>query len=83
MPLFLPLPADLIRTLQGASAPRILAQTARRQGLRFLLTLVFLPYEALMALDAISTTLYRMFVSRRRMLQWTTAAHTARAVWRR
>ena len=39
---------------------------------------VFLPYESLIMLDAISCTLYRMGVSRKRLLQWTTAAHTFR-----
>ncbi len=41
------------------------------------LALVFLPYEALLTLSAISTTLVRLFVTRTRMLQWTTAAQTA------
>jgi cyclic beta-1,2-glucan synthetase len=46
--------------------------------LRWLLALVFLPYETLIMVDAIATTLYRMTISRKRMLQWTTAAHTLR-----
>ncbi|MCL5999347.1 MAG: hypothetical protein M1546_25280 [Chloroflexi bacterium] len=44
-------------------------------AVRWLLALVFLPYEALLALDAIITTLTRLFVTRRGLLQWTTAAH--------
>ncbi len=45
---------------------------------RWLLAVVFLPYEAYNALDAILTTLYRLFISHRSLLQWTTAAQTAR-----
>ena len=45
---------------------------------RWLLALVFLAHEALLALDAILTTLYRLLVSRKNLLRWTTAAHTAR-----
>jgi cyclic beta-1,2-glucan synthetase len=45
---------------------------------RCLLAAAFVPYEAYLALDAILTTLYRLAISHRRLLQWTTAAHTAR-----
>jgi len=41
---------------------------------RWLLALVFLPYEALLTLDAIGTTLIRLFVTRRHLLSWTTSA---------
>src|SRR5205823_4585545 len=37
------------------------------------LTLVFLPYRALLMADAIVRANYRMFVSRRRLLEWETA----------
>ncbi len=40
--------------------------------------LLMLPCEAYMQGDAIVRTLYRMFVSRRNLLQWTTAAQLAR-----
>jgi len=46
--------------------------------IRWLLAIVFLPYEAYNALDAILTTLYRLMISHRNLLQWTTAAQTAR-----
>lgn len=45
----------------------------RRSGMQFahaLLTLVFLPYEAYISLDAIVRTAWRMLVSRRRLLEW-------------
>lgn len=46
--------------------------------IRWLLAIAFLPYEAYTSLDAIFTTLYRLFVSRKNLLQWTTAAQTAK-----
>jgi cyclic beta-1,2-glucan glucanotransferase len=45
---------------------------------RWLLAVAFLPYEAYNALDAILTTLYRLLISHHDLLQWTTAAQTAR-----
>jgi cyclic beta-1,2-glucan synthetase len=44
---------------------------------RLLLAVAFLPYEAYLAADAILTTLYRLLISHRQMLQWTSAAQTA------
>ena len=38
-----------------------------------LLRFIFLPYEAYMMLDAIFRTIYRMFISKKHLLQWTTA----------
>ena len=45
--------------------------------LRWILAVVFLPYEAYSAIDAILTTLWRMWISHRHLLQWTSAAHAA------
>ena len=59
---------------------------------RFLVSVSVLPYEAILLLDAILTTLHRLLISHRRLLQWTTCAHTIRllgrearigVVWRR
>jgi len=50
----------------------------RDAALRWLLYVAFLPYEAFLNLDAILTTLGRLLVTRRNLLQWTTAAHTVR-----
>jgi cyclic beta-1,2-glucan synthetase len=44
---------------------------------RWFLALVLLPYEALVATDAIGRTLVRLTLTRRHLLQWTTAAHSA------
>jgi cyclic beta-1,2-glucan synthetase len=60
-----------------------LGRELRQQGVRWGLSLVFLPYEALINLDAILTTLVRLFITRKRLLEWTTAAHTMRLFGRR
>jgi cyclic beta-1,2-glucan synthetase len=49
----------------------------RGDVLRWLLSLVFLPYEAVLSLDAITTTLQRL-ATRKSLLQWTTAARAMR-----
>ena len=51
-------------------------QLTERLG-RWLLAVAFLLQDSLVSLDAIGRTLWRMFVSRRRLLSWTSAAHTA------
>lgn len=45
---------------------------------RWMLAVAFLPYEAYISTDAILTSLYRLIISHRNLLQWTTAAQTAR-----
>ena len=47
---------------------------------RWALAVLFLPYEALLMLGAISTTLIRLLIERRNLLQWTTAANAARSL---
>ncbi len=63
-------------------APRPTARPIWMDAMRALLALVFLPFEALLALDAILTTLWRLFVSHKQMLEWTSAAHTVRLIGR-
>jgi cyclic beta-1,2-glucan synthetase len=46
---------------------------------RWGLAMLFLPYEALLILGAIRTTLARLLISRKKMLQWVTAAHAAQS----
>ncbi|MEP6894745.1 MAG: glucoamylase family protein, partial [Chloroflexota bacterium] len=46
---------------------------------RWALAMIFLPYEALLMLGAIGTTLRRVFIARKKLLQWTTAANMARS----
>ena len=72
---------ELARRLEGASliggAPSLQTDAAR-----WLLNLTFLPYEALIVVDAIGATLVRLTLSHKRLLQWTTAAHTIRLLGR-
>ncbi|MBI5352727.1 MAG: hypothetical protein HZB50_08840 [Chloroflexi bacterium] len=46
---------------------------------RWALAILLLPYEALLMLGAISTTLTRLLVARKNLLQWTTAANASRS----
>ncbi len=46
---------------------------------RWALAVLFLPYEALLMLGAIGTTLTRLLIARKKLLQWTTAANAARS----
>ena len=50
---------------------------------RWALALVLLPFEALLALDAIGVTLARLLLTRRRLLEWTPAAQISRALGKR
>jgi len=50
----------------------------RRGALHWLLVLTFIPYQTLITLDAIGTSLVRMALTRKRLLQWRTSAHTLR-----
>lgn len=62
---------------QLAESPGEMLRSYRLDAQRWLLALIFLPYEALLTLNAVGTTLVRLFITRTRMLQWTTAAQTA------
>jgi len=77
MPAFAGTVTALIRGLRGASWARAV-QPVWIPALRWLLALTFLPYETLIVLDAIACTLVRLAITRKRLLQWTTAAHTIR-----
>ncbi len=46
---------------------------------RWGLAILFLAYEALLILGAIRTTLARLLISHKKLLQWTTAAYTAQS----
>ncbi len=47
---------------------------------RWALGVVFLPYQAVMEIDGILRTLFRLCVSRKRLLEWTTASVTSTAM---
>jgi cyclic beta-1,2-glucan synthetase len=68
-------------------APRSAPMTVRNglRGLRlqcqhWLLTLLLLPYQSLVIADAIARTLLRLYLTRRHLLEWTTAAHVQRSL---
>ncbi|MDP3937592.1 MAG: glucoamylase family protein, partial [Deltaproteobacteria bacterium] len=47
---------------------------------RWFLSIVFLPHDAAIAVDAIIRTLWRLFVSHRHLLMWTSAAHATERI---
>ena len=65
----------LIKIKWGQSS-RVITRPLFMSILRLMFAIIFLPHEALIMLDAIATTLTRMFITHKRMLQWKTAAHT-------
>jgi cyclic beta-1,2-glucan synthetase len=77
MPIFAGLSTMLKRGLRGASLIAAV-QSVWISAIRWLLALVFLLYETLIMIDAIGCTLVRLIITHKRLLQWTTAAHTIR-----
>ena len=71
---------DLVTGFARGRRRSALASTVQRLSDhigRWFLLLVFLPYDAAVAVDAIARTLVRVFLTRRHLLQWTSAAHTS------
>lgn len=75
IPLLTSMARSAMQSLGGENF-RAAFSTAGSNLIRWLLAIIFLPYEAYANLDAVLTTLYRLVVSRRYLLQWTTAAQT-------
>lgn len=75
--LFTDLVTGFARGRRRGSVRRVLYRL-RDHGGRWWLALVFLVSDAAIAVDACARTLWRLGVSRRHLLQWTTAAHQAR-----
>ena len=65
-----------LRAHKPDETPNINTQPIRQLGLRLFFEIVFLPYESLVIVDAVLTTLVRLTITRKRLLQWITAAHT-------
>ncbi len=68
---------------------RAVGQDAVTSAQQFALAITFLPHQAWVSLDAIGRTLWRLFVTKRRLLEWQTASRaervtsgTPREVWR-
>ena len=55
----------------------------RLSVLRSLFEIIFLPHEAYVIFDAVTTTLARVFITRRHLLQWVSAAHTVQLFGKR
>ena len=81
------LPALLSATVELFIKPREVSLALHLQGLvgsvgrqlgQALLTLVFLPYDAFISLDAISRTLVRLLFTHKRLLEWQTASDAER-----
>ena len=82
MPAALPIAAQAIqpwRQSQRHLTIRQMFEPSRLPLIRWGLALVFLPYEALLTLGAIGTTLTRLSIRRKNLLQWTTSANSARS----
>jgi cellobiose phosphorylase len=58
---------------------RSVAASGSRQLGQIFLTFVFLPYDALISLDAIGRTLLRLLVTHKRLLEWQTSGDSERA----
>lgn len=72
--LFLPLIRQLSGLRQTIRRPRSSLSTA----LQVLVTVLTLPFQTVVLLDAIVRTLYRLFVSKRHLLEWVSSAEIER-----
>ena len=79
LPTMLPLAGAILPRRAGVTARSHLGALARDVGLALsqtALIVAFLAHQAWQMLDAIGRTLFRLFVSHRHLLEWTTAAQT-------
>jgi cyclic beta-1,2-glucan synthetase len=74
--LFTDLVTSLARGRRRGAVQGRLRRLADHAG-RWLLAIVFLAHKAVVSVDAVARACWRVFVSGRRMLEWTSAAHTA------
>jgi cyclic beta-1,2-glucan glucanotransferase len=77
LPIYVQLLFALIRAALAASTGALMAdafESFYSSQAVALLTLAFLPHQALLSIDAIVRTLVRSFVTRQRLLEWETAA---------
>jgi cyclic beta-1,2-glucan synthetase len=77
--LFTDLVTSLARGRRRGAVRGRLRRLADHAG-RWLLAIVFMAHEAVISVDAVARACWRVFVSRRRMLEWTSAAHSAALV---
>jgi cyclic beta-1,2-glucan synthetase len=77
VPIFTDILNGVLSELTNTSAASF-RQNLRRQVIQWLLVIIFIPFEALIALDAILLTLVRVFFTRQNLLEWVPAAKTSR-----
>ena len=78
LPSALPIAAQTIRHGKhhiGRLTLKQIFEPTRLTFIRWMLSILFMPYEVLLILGAIGTTLIRLLIARKNLLQWTTAAH--------
>jgi cellobiose phosphorylase len=81
LPAIVDIALDLVRPIGEASLAqhlRRVASDATRRLMQFVFSVACLPFEAWQNLDAIARTLWRILVSRRRLLEWTTSGSLER-----
>ena len=79
LPSALPIAAQTLKQGRKISTLKQFLKPTRLPFIRWVLHVIFLPYEAWLALSAIGVTMARMFIFHKHMLQWTTAARAARS----
>jgi cyclic beta-1,2-glucan synthetase len=72
--MLLPIIRQLLHMKTVIRHPRRALSTA----LHVLMNILTLPFQSAVLLDAISKTLYRLWISKRRMLEWTSSSHIER-----
>ncbi|MBA3762335.1 MAG: hypothetical protein H0X04_03185, partial [Chthoniobacterales bacterium] len=81
VPGFLSAMVELVRKPEQLPWPMHLRGVGESSGSnlgQIVLTLALLPYEAFISLDAIARTLFRMVVTKKRLLEWQTSTDVAR-----
>ena len=79
LPSVLPIAVQAMKQGKQILTLKKFLKPTRLPFIRWVLHILFLPYEAWLALSAISVTMARMFIFHKHMLQWTTAARAARS----
>ncbi len=70
--------SEMVNRIKDRTFHGFFSSNIRSQATRWMMMVVFLPYEAILSVDAIARTLVRLKKTRKRLLEWTTAANSAR-----
>ncbi len=85
-PYLMPIVSNFIAELHHSFSKQhstVVTRPLRLATLRSLFEIIFLPHELYIIFDAITTTLTRLFITHKRMLQWVSAAHTVQLFGKR